>query len=73
MPRNTAMGLVISLFSLIMCFALVWHIWWLAIVGLVATIGGVIWRSADDDIDYYVPAEEVARIENQRIKMLAEA
>jgi cytochrome o ubiquinol oxidase subunit 1 len=68
MPRNTAMGLVISLFSLIMCF-----IWWLAIVGLVATIGGVIWRSADDDIDYYVPAEEVARIENQRIKMLAEA
>jgi cytochrome o ubiquinol oxidase subunit 1 len=56
-----------------MCFALVWHIWWLAIVGLVATIGGVIWRSADDDIDYYVPAEEVARIENQRIKMLAEA
>ncbi|MCW1246235.1 cytochrome o ubiquinol oxidase subunit I [Pseudomonas sp. SAICEU22] len=73
MPRNTAMGLVISLFSLIMCFALVWHIWWLAIVGLVATVGGVIWRSADDDIDYYVPAEEVARIENQRIKMLAEA
>jgi cytochrome o ubiquinol oxidase subunit 1 len=73
MPRNTSSGLVISVFALICSFALVWHIWWMAIVGLVASIVAVIVRSYDDDIDYFVPAEEVARIEKARLKDLAEA
>ena len=45
----------------------------MAIVGLVASIVAVIVRSYDDDIDYFVPAEEVARIEKARLKDLAEA
>ncbi|CAM4226228.1 cytochrome o ubiquinol oxidase subunit I [Kerstersia similis] len=74
MPRSTGVGLIISAFLLAMGFALVWHIWWLAIVGFVGSIVTFIVRSYDDDIDYWVPAAEVERIENeyyQRLKQQA--
>jgi cytochrome o ubiquinol oxidase subunit 1 len=73
MPRNTAAGLVMSVFAFICSFALVWHIWWLVIVSLLATVVTLVVRSMDEDTDYFVPAEEVARIEQARLKQLAEA
>jgi cytochrome o ubiquinol oxidase subunit 1 len=73
MPKNTAAGLSIALFSTLMCFALVWHMWLLAAVGLVGAIVTFILRSYDRDTDYYVPAAEVARIENARFAQLKEA
>ena len=63
MPRNTAAGVVISVFSLVLCFALVWHMWVLAGIGLVGVIATFVLRSYDRDVDYYVPAAEVERIE----------
>jgi cytochrome o ubiquinol oxidase subunit 1 len=72
MPRNTGVGFYISAASLVFGFALIWHIWWLAAVGLVGMVAIFIVRSNDDDIDYYVPAEEVARIENARLHTLAQ-
>ncbi len=70
MPRNTAAGFWIGAFSIVLGFALTWHIWWMAILGLVGMIGSFIARSFDNDIDYWVPAEEVARIENERFALL---
>ena len=63
MPRNTSAGLFIAGFSFLLGFGGVWHIWWLAILGLAGAIGVTILRSFDNDTDYYVPAAEVARIE----------
>jgi cytochrome o ubiquinol oxidase subunit 1 len=71
MPRNTGVGFYIGFGSLIFGFALIWHIWWLAVVGLVGMVVTFIIRSNDDDIDYYVPAAEVAKIENARLQTLA--
>jgi cytochrome o ubiquinol oxidase subunit 1 len=73
MPRNTSAGLVMSLFTLICGFALVWHIWWLAIAGLLATVVTLIVRSTDEDTDYFIPAAEVARLERIHMKEAAEA
>ncbi|NIK06786.1 cytochrome o ubiquinol oxidase subunit 1 [Xanthomonas arboricola] len=70
MPRNTGAGVYIGAFSVLMGFGLIWHIWWLAIVGLVGMIGSFIARTFDDDIDYWVPADEVKRIENARFALL---
>ncbi|RQH05824.1 cytochrome o ubiquinol oxidase subunit I [Paraburkholderia dinghuensis] len=70
MPRNTGAGFVISAFSLLFSFALVWHMWLFAAVGLVGMIVTFIARSYDTDVDYYVPASEVARIENARFAQL---
>ncbi|MDF1486535.1 cytochrome o ubiquinol oxidase subunit I [Ramlibacter sp. H39-3-26] len=71
MPRNTSTGLLMGLFSMVLGFALVWHIWWLALIGLVGMVGAFIARSFDNDTDYYVPAAEVERIESAHRKQLA--
>ncbi|GHH51359.1 MULTISPECIES: cytochrome o ubiquinol oxidase subunit I [Gammaproteobacteria] len=70
MPRNTAAGFWIGAFSIALGFGLTWHIWWMAVVGLVGMIGSFIARTFDNDIDYYVPAAEVERIENERFAQL---
>ncbi|HET8802197.1 MAG TPA: cytochrome o ubiquinol oxidase subunit I [Marinobacter sp.] len=74
MPRNTVAGPVIGAFSIVLGFALVWHIWWLAGVGALGIFAAFMGRVFNDDIDYYVPAEEVQRIEtehHQRVEMQA--
>ncbi|MFT9408389.1 cytochrome o ubiquinol oxidase subunit I [Acetobacter fabarum] len=74
MPKNTAAGISAGAFALIFGFAAVWYIWWLAAIGLVGVIATIIARSANKDIDYYIPAEEVARIENEHTrKLMAQA
>jgi cytochrome o ubiquinol oxidase subunit 1 len=62
-PKNTPTGFVAALFATITGFSLIWHIWWLVIVGLVgayATFVVFAWR---DESETEIPAEEVARID----------
>ncbi|MGO4332224.1 cytochrome o ubiquinol oxidase subunit I [Cupriavidus sp. 2TAF22] len=73
MPKNTGAGVIISGFSLVLCFALVWHMWLVAIVSLAGVIGTFIARTYNRDVDYFVPAAEVERIENTRYAKLQEA
>ena len=63
MPKNTAVGFVMSMFAFVGSFAMVWHIWWLAIVGIVGAVGSLIFRSFDYNTDYYVKASEVEATE----------
>ncbi|MBB2161491.1 cytochrome o ubiquinol oxidase subunit I [Gluconacetobacter sacchari] len=73
MPKNTSAGFFVGLFSLILGFAAIWWIWWLAAIGLIGIIATVIARSSNNDIDYYVPVSEVARIENEHTRNLQAA
>jgi cytochrome o ubiquinol oxidase subunit 1 len=66
MPSNTSAGLIIAMFSLVLGFAAIWHIWWLAIIGIVGAIGTVIVHSFSDDHGYYIPADTVRQIEEGR-------
>ncbi len=50
-PANTAMGIYLSGFVLLLGFAFVWHITWLIIVGLIGAIACVIIRSLDNDTE----------------------
>ena len=64
-PRNSPTGIVCAFFATVMGFALIWHIWWLAIAGLVgawATFVVFAWRDRTEDV---IPAAEVARIDRQ--------
>jgi cytochrome o ubiquinol oxidase subunit 1 len=63
MPKNTPWGFYIGTMSFLFGFAMVWYIFWLAILSFVATVICVIIRLSDDNTDYYVPAAEVAKIE----------
>ncbi|WP_343033035.1 cbb3-type cytochrome c oxidase subunit I [Vogesella oryzae] len=70
MPKNTAAGVYIGGFTLVCGFALIWHIWWLAIVGLVGIIGSMLARAYDNDKDYYVQPEEIEAIERERFEKM---
>ncbi|MDB5524575.1 MAG: cytochrome bo3 quinol oxidase subunit 1 apoprotein [Rhizobium sp.] len=73
MPKNTGAGFIISAFSLVLGFALVWHMWAIAAIGLIGMIATFIARTYDRDVDYYVPAREVERIENARYAQIQQA
>jgi cytochrome o ubiquinol oxidase subunit 1 len=63
MPRNTGIGVILGAITFVFGFAMVWHIWWLAVGSLVATVATLVARANDDDVDYMLSAEEVSRIE----------
>ncbi len=63
MPRNSPMGAYLGTFALAISFAIIWHIWWLAIVSIVAIFACIIIRLFDQNTDYYVTVAEVKEIE----------
>ncbi|PHR63730.1 cytochrome o ubiquinol oxidase subunit I [Alcanivorax sp.] len=71
MPKGTWAGIVLSGISVVVGFALIWHMWLLAGVSFVALIGTAIYHTFNYDRDYYIPAEEVERIEAERTRVLA--
>jgi cytochrome o ubiquinol oxidase subunit I len=63
MPRNSPTGFVCAFFATVMGFALIWHIWWMVLlggIGAFATFVVFAWRDHDE---YVIPAAEVARID----------
>jgi cytochrome o ubiquinol oxidase subunit 1 len=73
MPRNTGMGVILSGLSLAIGFALIWHMWWLAAAGLAGIIGATIAHSYNEDRDFHIPVEEIARTEGARAQLLRTA
>lgn len=65
MPRNTGAGFIIAMFSGLLGFGMVWHIFWMVGLGFIGIIATAIARTFDTDVDYYVPAAEVERIETE--------
>jgi len=66
MPKNTAAGFIISALCAVVGFALVWHMWLLAGLGFVAVLAAIIVHTFNYTRDYFIPADEVNRIENAR-------
>ncbi len=63
LPRNSPTGLVCAFFASVMGFALIWHIWWMAIAGLLgawATFVVFAWRDRSEEI---MGADEVEHLD----------
>ena len=73
MPKNTAAGMVLAGLATLCGGGLIWHIWWLAGLSFVGILVAAIVHTFNHDRDYYIPAEEVARIEHERSRQLAAA
>lgn len=63
MPKNTAMGLYIAAWVYAFGFAVVWHIWWLAIVGIIGAAVCVVQRMYAEDTEYELSVAEVEESE----------
>lgn len=66
MPRNTGAGLILSALALVLGFAMVWYIWWLAAVSFAALLVYAIGFTFNYNREYYVPADQVAADEQAR-------
>ncbi|MDB5696485.1 MAG: cyoB [Sphingomonas bacterium] len=67
MPRNTGTGVYLSALALVLGFAMVWYMWWLAAVAFAGLLAVGIGHTFVRDRDHHIPAEEVARIEAERL------
>lgn len=67
MPKNTGMGIYISVFAFLCGFAIVWHVIWLFILGLVGVIACIIVLSLEKETEYELPAAEVEKIETSTV------
>jgi cytochrome o ubiquinol oxidase subunit I len=67
-PRNTATGFLISFFCVILGFALIWRIGWLALAGLVGALAVALRQAWQTDRETVVAADEVEAFERLRVK-----
>ena len=73
LPKNSFIGAFIGGAGFVFGFAMVWYMWWLAVLCLAAIALAVIVRASDDDTDYVMPASDVKEIEDARCAELAKA
>ena len=73
LPNNTATGVVMGALLTVFGFAMIWHIWWLAIASLVGTVAYFVIHAARDDQGYMVPVDVIERIEAEQHKRLVAA
>jgi cytochrome o ubiquinol oxidase subunit 1 len=66
MPRNSPAGFVTAFFAVIMGFSLIWHIWWLAILGFIAAAIVVLIAGWNVEREHEISAAEVAQTERAR-------
>ncbi|HEY8591861.1 MAG TPA: cbb3-type cytochrome c oxidase subunit I [Sphingomicrobium sp.] len=66
MPLNTPTGVVVAFFATICGFAMIWYIWWLAILGLVGAFAVTVWYAWQDEHEHVIPVEEVIKNSRER-------
>lgn len=63
LPKNSPFGILIAGAAFMAGFGLIWHIWWLVIVGVIAIVSLVIIRAFDDNTEFIMTKEEVRKSE----------
>jgi len=71
MPANTGAGVIIAGLATLLGFALIWHMWPLAIASFAAVILASIIHTFNYQRDYFIRAADVAAVEAQRTQQLA--
>jgi len=66
LPKNSPLGILIAFSGFLICFALIWHMWWLVIVGFIALAVALLTRLSDEETEYVVTKEMVLAVEKGR-------
>lgn len=53
------MGMIICVTGSFATFGLVWHIWWLVGIAMLATVAAMIWHGSVRDFERIIPAAEI--------------
>jgi cytochrome o ubiquinol oxidase subunit 1 len=66
-PRNSPIGFVTAFFAVIVGFSLIWYIFWLAILGLLAILATAMVFGWSENREREISAGEMARMERARL------
>ena len=71
MPANTGAGVIMAGLATVFGIAMIWYMWWLAVISFVALIGYTIYHTFNYERDFHLPADIVTAIEDERTRLLA--
>ncbi len=72
-PKNSPIGFFLAVASGLMAFGLIWHMWWLALVGVVVCVCLLFGRMFDDHTQRVISADEVKRLDTALVPKKAVA
>jgi cytochrome o ubiquinol oxidase subunit I len=67
-PRNSPNGFVTAFFAVVTGFALIWHIWWMAILGLACALLTLVAFGWVERLEQVVPGTQLADAERRRLE-----
>jgi cytochrome o ubiquinol oxidase subunit 1 len=65
MPKNSAIGFTNAFFAVVTGFALIWHIWWMAGLGVFGAFVAVLMFAFRVDEEIEIPVERIAQFERR--------
>lgn len=65
LPKNTSIGIFIAGCAFVFGFAIIWHIWWLAMLMIPSIIVLFFIRANDENTEITILANEVGRLESE--------
>jgi cytochrome o ubiquinol oxidase subunit I len=63
MPENSSTGFITAFFAVVTGFALIWHIWWMAILGVFGAFVTLLVFAFRDSDEFEVPAATIAEFD----------
>ncbi len=63
MPKNSAVGFINAFFAVVIGFAMIWHIWWMAALGMLGALLTILAFAFRDREEIAIPADEIARFD----------
>jgi cytochrome o ubiquinol oxidase subunit I len=68
-PKNSPLGFLVAFFAVILGFALIWHIWWMAIIGLIGLLAVTTRHAWRIDLEEEISAAELMEHEQGAHKL----
>jgi cytochrome o ubiquinol oxidase subunit I len=71
MPSNTGVGVVLAGLSVCFGFAMIWYMWWLAVLSFAGLLAVAIGHTFNYKRDFHLPVDVVLQAEGKRTRLLA--
>jgi cytochrome o ubiquinol oxidase subunit I len=71
LPKGSATGFVTAFFAVVTGFALIWHIWWMAAVGILGAFVTLLAFAFRDQEEIEIPAERIAQFDRRHREEVA--